>query len=213
MSRKLRLLLAGGGLLLVVAVALAVFTGVRYWSMNAEESARDSAVQAAQEHTLTMFGRDPKNVSENINKTMGFLTGSAKQEMQKNVTEHKIAETVKKDKIVTVAKVEGAGVMENTRDTAKVLVYLNLSTSRNTNTEEVQIDQSRIVYDMVKRDGEWLISTIDILTDDSLASRVQQQSDGSVPSGAVPIPSGTQVPGTQAPGTPAPGTTQAPATP
>ncbi|MGO3327001.1 hypothetical protein [Gordonia sp. (in: high G+C Gram-positive bacteria)] len=206
MSRKIRLLLAGGGLLVVVALALAVFTGIRFWSMNAEESARDSAAQAAREHTLTMFGRDPKDVSANINKTMGFLTGSAKQELQKNVTEHKIAETVKKDKIVTIAKVEGAGVMENTRDTAKVLVYLNLSTSRNTNTEEVQIDQSRIVYDMVKRDGEWLISTIDILTDDSLASRVQQ-SDGPAPSGAVPIPSGAPAP-TQAP---APSTQRPPA--
>lgn len=207
MSRKIRLLLAGGGLLVVVALALAVFTGIRFWSMNAEESARDSAAQAAQEHTITMFGRDPKDVSANINKAMGFLTGSAKQEMQKNVTEHKIAETVKKEKIVTIAKVEGAGVMENTRDTAKVLVYLNLSTSRNTNTEEVQIDQSRIVYDMVKRDGEWLISTIDILTDDSLASRVQQ-SDGPAPSGAVPIPSGTPAPTQQAPG---PSTQQPPA--
>ncbi|WOC11767.1 hypothetical protein [Gordonia sp. MP11Mi] len=210
MGGKLRLLLAGAGVLLVAAVAAAVFSGVRYWTMNAEEDARESAVASAQEYTVTMFGRDPKTVSDNINKTMGFLTGSAKQEMQKNVTEYKIVDGVKKDKIVAVAKVEGAGVMENTRDTAKVLVYLNLSTSRNTNEEEVQIDQSRIVYDMVKRDGEWLISTIDILTDDSLSSRVQE-ANGAPPSGAVPIPS-SPIPSSQAPQT-TPVPTQAPAAP
>lgn len=199
MSVKMRLLVACGVVLVLAAVAGAVFTGVRFWSMNAEEDARESAVKAAQEYTTTMFGRDPTTVAANIDKTMGFLTGSAKNELQKNVTDHKIVDLVKQQKIVSVAKVEGAGVMENTRDSAKVLIYLNLSTSRNTNEEEVQIDQSRIVYDMVKRDGKWLISAIDILTDDSLASRVQQ-SDGTVPSGAVPIPSAA--PSSAAPATP-----------
>ncbi|WP_161893593.1 hypothetical protein [Gordonia spumicola] len=181
-----RILAVVGGLLVVAAVALAVFSGVRYWGLRAEENSRDSALQAATEYTDTMFARNPKTVVDNINKSMDFLTGNAKDEFQKNVSEYDIATKVKSDKIVSVVTIQGAGVMSNTSDTAKVLVYMNLSTTRNT-VEDVQIDPSRLVYDMVRRDGKWLISAIDILDDDSLKSRVQKAE--TVPSGAVKIPS------------------------
>ncbi|GAA4664497.1 hypothetical protein GCM10023197_19130 [Gordonia humi] len=199
-------MIAGVGVLLVVAIAAAVVTGIRFWGKQAEEDARTSALAAARAYTITLFERDPKTVSDTINKSMAILTGTAKDEFQKNVVDYEMAELVRKDKIVATPTIQGAGVMENTRDTAKVLVFLNLSASRNTDTDNVQIDQSRIVYDMVRRDGRWLISVMDILTDDSLSSRVQQ-SDGAPPSNAVPIPSpSTPAPSTPAPSTPAPST-------
>ncbi|MDR2280466.1 MAG: hypothetical protein LBE07_06395 [Gordonia sp. (in: high G+C Gram-positive bacteria)] len=196
MSKK-RLLIAVAALLVVAAVVSAVVTGVRYWGMKAEENARDSALSAATEYTETMFARDPKTVADNINKSMSFLTGNAKDEFQRNVSEFDIAKKVKEDKIVSAVTIQGAGVMSNTRDTAKVLVYMNLSTTRNT-VEDVQIDPSRLVYDMVRRDGTWMISAIDILDDESLRSRVQKSD--TTPSGAVPIPSSEP----SAPASPAP---------
>ncbi|WP_341256872.1 hypothetical protein [Gordonia malaquae] len=125
------------------------------------------------------------------------MTGMAKDDYQKRIVDNDIANTVKADKIVTVVTIQGAAVMANTRDTAKVLVFMNQSSTRNT-VEDVQIDQSRIVYDMVMRDGKWLISNMDILSDDSLSSRVQKTDEP--PSGAVPIPSAAP----SAPASPAP---------
>ncbi|GAC79118.1 Mce-associated membrane protein [Gordonia malaquae] len=194
---KSKMFIIGGVVLTLIFVASAVFTGVRYWSLNAEEKARETALSAATEYSVTMFSWDSKTVSGNINEAMGFMTGTAKDEYQKQVVENDIATTVKAQKIVTTVTVQGAAVMTNTRDTAKVLVFINQSSTRNT-VEDVQIDPSRIVYDMVRRDGKWLITSMDILSDDSLSSRVQKTDEP--PSGAVPIPSAAP----SAPASPAP---------
>ncbi|MEJ9077327.1 MULTISPECIES: hypothetical protein [Gordonia] len=183
--------------LVLLGVASAVFTGVRYWGLKSEERARETALSAATDYSVTIFSWNPKTVSANINSAMGFMTGMAKDDYQKRIVDNDIANTVKADKIVTVVTIQGAAVMANTRDTAKVLVFMNQSSTRNT-VEDVQIDQSRIVYDMVMRDGKWLISNMDILSDDSLSSRVQKTDEP--PSGAVPIPSAAP----SAPASPAP---------
>ncbi|WP_186290552.1 hypothetical protein [Gordonia zhaorongruii] len=203
MSAKMRLLAGVGGLVLVAAIVAAVLTGIRYWSMNAEEDARASAAVAAGQYTKVMFERDAKTVATNVDRTMEFLVGSERESFQKNMTDYHVVDEVKKQKIVTKVTIQGTAVMENTRDSAKVLVFMNQSSSRGT-TEEAQVDASRLVYDMTRQSGEWKISGIDILDDNSLRDRVEKVD--APPSTAVPIPGGGEKPA--APGS---GQSQAPA--
>ena len=200
-----KLLLVGiAGLVVVIALAAVVVTGVRYWTLRGEENARESARVAAEHYSVTMFSWNPKNVAANIDESMGFLTGSAKTDFQRNVTDNSVVEGVKRDNIVSTVTIQGAGVMSNTRDTAKVLVFVNQSSTRG-DQEEVKLDASRIVYDMERRSGKWFIQAIDILTDESLRSRIQKVDD---PKG-VPVPGPTSGPTSPA-ATPSPSPSPAP---
>ncbi|AUH67102.1 MULTISPECIES: hypothetical protein [Gordonia] len=199
MSRVQRWLLPVLGLIVVIVVGVTIALGIVYANAAAQERARDSALSAAQTYVVDMFSWNSKTVDAHINTTMGRLTGGAQKDYQKHIVESKVAEGVKQEGVSTVVTVQDSGVMENTRDTAKVLLFINQSSTRN-NAEDVQVDKSRLIFGMEKQGDDWKINEIDILTDDSLQKNVQSGGE-TPPSNAVPIPS--------APSSPAPQSTPA----
>ncbi|NLG48167.1 hypothetical protein [Gordonia sp. (in: high G+C Gram-positive bacteria)] len=198
MSKMQRWLLPLLALIAVVAIAITVTVGIMFANASAEERARTSALDAAKSYVVDMFAWNPKNVDNNITSTLGRLTGPAQKEYQDRIVSEKVAELVKQQGVTTALTIQGAGVMENTRDTARVLLFINQSSTRN-DAAEVQIDASRLVFGMVKQGDTWKINEIDILNDDSLEQNVQQTD--TPPSDAVPIP---EAPASEAPA-PAPG--------
>ncbi|EGD55411.1 hypothetical protein [Gordonia neofelifaecis] len=186
MSRVQRWLLPVLALVVVFVVGATIALGVIYANAAAEERARDSAQSAAQTYVVDMFSWNPKNVDQHINTTMGRLTGGAQKDYQSHIVEQKVAEGVKQQGVSTAVTVQGAGVMENTRTTAKVLLFINQSSTRN-DVSEVQVDKSRLIFGMEKQGDDWKINQIDILDDDNLAQHMQS-GDGTPPSNAVPIP-------------------------
>ncbi|MFT4086960.1 MAG: hypothetical protein QM658_07340 [Gordonia sp. (in: high G+C Gram-positive bacteria)] len=172
--------------LVVVVLVVTGFLGVRYATARATENARDSSLAAAKQYVQWMYAWTPQNISDNINKTMSVLTGKAKEDYQKRVVENRIAEKVKQQQSVAKVTDQGSGVMENTRDTAKVLLFINQSASRG-NSDQVSTNPSRVVYTMERSGGAWLINDIEIVDDDSLRSRITDGSDADT-STAVPIP-------------------------
>lgn len=196
MSRLQRWLLPVLVAIVVVVVGVTVFLGVRYANASAEEKARASAQDAAQTYVVDMFAWNPKNVDAHINTTMGRLTGQAKKDYQSRVISEKVGEQVKAQGVTTALTVQGVGVIENTRDTAKVMVFVNQSSTRN-DVSEVQVDKSRLIFGMEKQGGEWKINSIDVLDDNNLRDRMQM-SDATPPSTAVPIPGASSTPPTPA---------------
>lgn len=198
MSRAQRWLLAALGLIVVAMIALTVTLGVLYAKAYVEEKARDSALDSARTYVTDMFSWNPKTIDHNVNATMDRLVGGAKKEYQDNIVQEKVAETVKQQGVTTQLTIQGAGVIENTTSTARVLLFINQSSTRN-QAADVQIAASRVIFNMEKQDGDWKINDIEILEDDSMKQNIET-TDGTPPTNAVPIPG----PSTPAP-TPTPG--------
>ncbi|AFA75258.1 hypothetical protein GPOL_c42550 [Gordonia polyisoprenivorans VH2] len=193
-------------LLVVASVALAGVLGYRYLDARWTEQARDSSLDAAKSYATAMFGYDPGNVEAHVNSSKSVVTGAAKSQYDKLITNPvqgqniDFVEGVKKQQVVSQAVIQDAGVVTNTRDSSTVLIFMNQSVSRG-GKDLVRVDPSRLTFAMVKQDGRWMIQNIDVITDDSFRSRIQQVS--TPPPGAVPLPgpsdSSTPAPPSSAP--------------
>lgn len=188
------------GVVLVVALVVAVVLGVGYFSARGTEKARESALASAKDYATTMFGYTPKNIDDHIKRSQTFVTGEAAAQYKQWTVTPKYGDTVRKDNIVSAATIQDAGVVENTRDTATVLLFINQSVSRNKG--DVRIDPSRVTFNMVRDGGDWKIQSIDVLTDTTLRQMISKETTApagastlspapsGVPSSAVPTPAG-----------------------
>ncbi|GAA3701208.1 hypothetical protein [Gordonia hankookensis] len=172
-------------ILLVAAAAVTVFLGIRFFDDRATENARNSSLDAAKGYATTMFGYTPQNVDQHIAESKSVLTGAAKPTYDDLVTKNNLAAEVRKQGVVSAVTIQDAGVVTNTQDTSKVLIFMNQSVTRN-NKELVRVDPSRLTFSMVKQGDRWMINGIDVITDDSFRSRVEQTD--TPPPGAVPMP-------------------------
>nr|WP_174347269.1 hypothetical protein [Gordonia rhizosphera] len=184
--------LSGRRLVVVVLVVVAFasacaagFLGYRYVEARGIEDARDSSLAAAREYATTMFGYNPSNVEEHVAQSKQVLTGDAKPTYEDLVTKNNLVAEVRKQQVVSDVTIQDAGVVTNTEDTSTVLIFMNQSVTRG-GKDLVRVDPSRLTFAMVQRDGRWLIEGIDVITDDSFRSRVEQTE--SAPPGAVPLP-------------------------
>ncbi|MGV9858924.1 hypothetical protein ACWDTD_09765 [Gordonia sp. NPDC003425] len=179
------------GLLVVASLASAGILGFRYWDARSVETARATSLAAARDYATTMFGYDPVNVADHVQRSKEAVTGSAKSEYDKLIAKplsdssDDFVEGVRKQRVVSQAVIQDAGVVANTRDTSTVLIFMNQSVTRN-GKELVRVDPSRLTFSMVQRDGRWLIETIDVITDDSFRSRISRTQ--TPPPGAIPLP-------------------------
>ncbi|GAA3955564.1 hypothetical protein [Gordonia caeni] len=194
----------GAGIFAFLVTAVLVVTivlGVMYARADAVEKSRASALEAAKLYSQKMYAWTPENISDNINFMMAHLTGPAKEQYERNILGERIAEQVKEQKVVSTITDQGAGVVENTRDTAKVLLFINQSASR-ADSEDIQVTPSRIVYTMERRSDTWIINDAQIIDDETLKDLVDGDGDGDQPQ--VSIPASVPPTGEPAPTEPAP---------
>lgn len=189
--------------LMVAAAAAAVFLGVRFADMRAVAQARESSLSAAKQYAENMFGYNAANIDDHIAKSMSVLTGGARGDYEKTMSENKVADEVKKQQVVSQVALQSAGVVTNTEDTATVLIFMNQSVSRSGN-QVIRVDPSRLTFEMTRRDGRWLIAGINVLTDDSFRSLLQREDNP--PPNAIPLnpPNGADSATAPAPAPPVP---------
>ncbi|MCX2962964.1 hypothetical protein [Gordonia aquimaris] len=180
-----RLLVAAAVVVTVACVCVAGFLGYRYNESRLSEQARDSSLAAAKGYATTMFGYTPDNVEEHVAQSKQVLTGAAKPTYEDLVTKNNLVSEVQKQLVVSEVTIQDAGVVTNTADTSQVLIFMNQSVTRG-GKELVRVDPSRLTFDMVEQDGRWMITGIDVITDDSFRSRIEQTD--TPPPGAVPLP-------------------------
>lgn len=186
------------GAVMLAALVAAVVLGVGFFSGRATENARTDALASAKDYATTMFGYTPKNIDDHIARSQTFVTGEAAAQYKQWTVDPKYGNTVRKDNIVSAAVIQEAGVVQNTRDTATVLLFINQSVSRG-NKQDVRIDPSRVSFTMVRDDGVWKIQNIDVLTDTTLRQLIS--SEKTAPSGAKTLTPG---PSSTVPAAPAP---------
>lgn len=183
----------------VASIASAGFLGTRYAEAAREESARSDAVTTAREVAESMFGYNAATIEENIATSLRALTGDARAMYERTMAEGKVAEEVKRQQVVSQVAIQEAGIVTSNADSATVLIFMNSSVSRGDN-ELIRVDPSRVNFDMVKRDDRWLITTIDVITDDTFRSLLDQTD--TPPEGAVELTPEGPDPATPDPATP-----------
>ncbi|WP_044507196.1 hypothetical protein [Gordonia sp. KTR9] len=206
---KGRLGLIALGVVLVAAVVATAFLGFRFTQGRTVEDARASSLAAAREYATTMFGYNAENVTEHIDQSMSVLTGPAKPEYTKLITDNNLAAEVRKQSVVSEVTIQDAGVVTNTADTSQVLIFMNQSVTRG-NKELVSINPSRLTFDMKREGDRWLINAIEVITDDTFRSKIEVVE--SLPPDAKPVPAPSSAPTATPSGTPsvAPGPAGAP---
>ena len=203
--RKGRLGLIALGVVLVAAIAVTAFLGFRFTQGRAVEDARASSLAAARDYATTMFGYNAENVTEHIDQSISVLTGPAKPEYTKLITDNNLAAEVRKQSVVSEVTIQDAGVVTNTQDTSQVLIFMNQSVTRG-NKELVSINPSRLTFDMKREGDRWMINSIEVITDDTFRSKIEVVE--SLPPDAKPLPGPSSAP-SGAP-SPAPGPSVAP---
>lgn len=186
-----KLIAAVIAVLVVAAIVVTAFLGWRYWDARSVENARNSSLQSAKRYATTMFGYGPNTVDDHIAKSQSVLTGAAKPTYDDLVTKNNLAAEVRKQGVVSEVTIQDAGVVTNTKDTSQVLIFMNQSVTRG-DRELVRVDPSRLTFDMVQQDGEWKISGIDVITDDSFRSKIgitDKPPANGVPLNPTPAPS------------------------
>lgn len=158
---------------LAALVVLTGFLGFRYYRLASLESARNSSLAAAKDYAQTMFSYEPGDVDKKIARAQGFLIEGASKEFAEQVTQLKMAQNVKSNRIISKLAVADGGVVTNTRSTSTVLLFLNQSVT-SAAEPKVRIDPSRVQFTMVRKGGDWKINSIQIFTDDSLRKIVER---------------------------------------
>lgn len=206
-----RLIVGAVAILLVASVATATFLGIRYFDGRATENARGSSLDAAKQYATTMFGYTPNTVDQHIAASRDVLTGGAQQQYNDLVTKNNLASEVRKQGVVSDVTIQDAGVVTNTADTSKVLIFMNQSVTRG-DKQLVRVDPSRLTFSMVQSGGRWMIDGIDVITDDSFRSLLAHTDKP--PANGVPLnptPAAPSAPAPAAPSAPAPAAPSAPA--
>lgn len=175
--------------LLVAGAIITTIVGLDYRDTKLAEDARGEALDAGKQTAGIMFGYQPDNVEQHVADTRESLSGPAQQQYDEIITEANLVAEVQKQQVKSEVSIQDAGVVSSTRDTALLLIFMNQSVTRD-GKDLVSVNASRLQYSMEREGDRWLVTNIDILTDDSVKARLAEDADkpgaSTIP---VPVPS------------------------
>ncbi|NKY84210.1 h domain protein [Nocardia veterana] len=151
-------LFAAAAVLFVAAVAMASFTGYRYWSDRQVEHARTDSVAAARHAVESVFTYDFKTVDTELPKSADNLTPSFRSDYLKLI-QQAIAPGAKEKQLTVQATTSAAGVVSAERSHAVVLLYLNQVTTGK-DSPKGTVTPSRVRVALDKDGSHWLVDSI-----------------------------------------------------
>jgi len=150
------------GVLLVVSAGLAAglyCTQYRPDQQTNDAAAKAAAVGAASQGTVALLSYAPDSLDRDLAAAKSHLTGDFLTYYSK-FTDQIVAPAAKQKAIKTTASVVRAAVSELHPDSAKVLVFLNQTTTSNDRPDPVQTASS-VVVSLSNTNGTWLISAFE----------------------------------------------------
>ncbi|WP_461665749.1 hypothetical protein [Gordonia sputi] len=150
---------------IVSVLAVVVVTGIGgvtyLWIATAHNAAdRQAGVEAlaaARSGVPKLLSYDYKTIDQTFPATAKEqLTGKFRDDYQQ-LGASVIEPSAKKDSIVTTAEVVDGSVVDSDRDSAKVLLFVNQSTT-SAASDGPRLDGSRVVVQLSRVDGDWKIS-------------------------------------------------------
>jgi Mce-associated membrane protein len=154
---------------IVVSLALVAFAGLAVWQYFAQYRvdhqanglAARTVVEAATAGAVAVLSYSPETIDRDLAAAKSHLTGNFLTYYGK-FTDQIMAPAAKQKAVATHASVVRAAVIEMHPDEAKVLVFLNQTTTSHDMPEPVDTASS-VSVTLVKADGSWLISAFDPL--------------------------------------------------
>ncbi|GAA0962323.1 hypothetical protein [Actinocorallia libanotica] len=119
----------------------------------------DKAVRTAAATAQHISSWDYRTIESDTKQVLGETTGDFREAYEKSAV--KLLESAPAQEAVTVGLTSKAGVASVSKGQVKVLVFLNQQTTRK--DADAHIEQHRLLLTMVHKDGEWLVSKLDIL--------------------------------------------------
>lgn len=190
-------------LLLVLVVVLLASAGTVVWLLAGRsgeaddlQSERDGVMAQARQFMLRSYTYGPDDLddqgrlAENRAQVAEVVTDKFDTAYEESITA--IEQLVKAQNVGQSAKVLGVGVQYLDDDSARALVSGESSFTQRAEdgtTQEVQAQTFRMVIDLVKQDGTWLVDASNVAADESAGTGSSPSSSPS-PSSA-PSPSGT----------------------
>jgi Mce-associated membrane protein len=156
MTRR-RIVLALLAVVLVACVAVSAWGQLWLHGQHQDDSRRAAALAAAKTGTAEILSYDYRRLAAGAKSTSALLTGNALS--QYHDVQAPLLKAAPGLKAVVSAQVKVATVLSSSSDTARVLLFVD-QTSTSTKLTAPQLDQSRVVVGLVRRHGNWLISSI-----------------------------------------------------
>ncbi|MEZ0579432.1 hypothetical protein [Nocardioides sp. MH1] len=152
-----RLALAALGLLL--AACLAVVAAGNWWlhQQRRDDDRVDDVASTAATTVTAVLSYDYRRLQAGMDSTTPLLTGDA--EKQYVELQQPLLRTAPKLKAVVSADVKATTVLESDDDSARVLLFVD-QTSTSKKLTEPQLDQSRILVTLTRSGDHWLVSTL-----------------------------------------------------
>ena len=122
-------------------------------------AAADRVLETAKEATVAVLSYSPESLDQDLDAAKSQLTGDFLT-YYTQFTDQVVRPAVKTKQVSTTANVVQAAVSEMHPEEAKVLMFVNQTTTSSDRTEP-SMTASSVVVTMKKIDGKWLISAFD----------------------------------------------------
>jgi Mce-associated membrane protein len=150
--------------LTVAAIVLAVVFGLQVRTEARVADAREQAPAAAERAAEAIFAYDYRTLPADLKRAKPYLTANFEKQFTKNF---ELLEKQKdgapglavQTKSVVKSAVAASGVVDAEDGVVRVLVYVNLSSTRP--NAQPQIFQNRVTMKMVKEGDKWLVDKVD----------------------------------------------------
>jgi Mce-associated membrane protein len=160
---RLRRRAASLSLALLVIASLTVLGVLGIWVYRPDQEMGDSvsraAVTAASEGTVAILSYAPETIAENLDTAKSKLTGDFLKYYDEFTGQFVEPSAVQKG-VRNTATVVRAAVSEIQPESAKVLVFINQSTTTKEKPQPV-VTASSVLVTVTEVDGKWLISSFD----------------------------------------------------
>lgn len=123
-----------------------------------QSSFRNAAMSAASDAAAKILSYSWKTFDADRKAGDALVTGEAAKEYDKAMDE--VAAKVAATKLTLKANVLSVGTISVKEHAARVLVFVDTVTTRDGAKGE-QLQQSRLVMDLTRKDGDWTVSTMD----------------------------------------------------
>lgn len=147
-------------LLLVASLAVSGFLGWRQWQDHRVTQAGEQAQQAAIAYAQVLTSIDSNKVDENFRQVLDGATGEFKDMYTQSSV--KLRQLLIDNKATAHGVVVDSAIQSESMNKVVVLVFID-QTVTNTAAPDPRIDRSRIKMTMVKVDGRWRASKVQLL--------------------------------------------------
>jgi Mce-associated membrane protein len=151
-------LVLGGGLTVLVHRAQNPHLGTAPNGQVTDASFRNAAMSAASDAASRILSYSYQSFATDRKKGRALVTGEAAKEYDKAMDD--VATKVATTRLTLKASVLSVGTISVEEHHAKVLVFVDTSTTRE-GSKQQQFQQSRLVMDLTRKDGDCTVSNMD----------------------------------------------------